>query len=73
MEIKAKHLHETSDLNDLSYLELKLLRSSLHKWDGALYSLDKDLLAVDEESVNQAYKNLMGKLNSKLRATVFKN
>lgn len=57
----------TYTLLNLTQAELKLLRSSLLKWNGDLSALDKDLLSMNEEDINECYKELLNKLQTELK------
>lgn len=57
----------TYTLQNLTSAELKLLRSSLLKWNGDISALDKDLLLIDEEEINASYRKLLDTLNAELK------
>lgn len=54
-------------LLNLTQAELKLLRSSLLKWNGDLSAMDKDLLLMTEEDINACYRDLLDKLQAELK------
>lgn len=57
----------TYALLNLTSTELKLLRSSLLKWNGDISAMDRDLLLMDEEEINTRYKELLGTLHAELK------
>ena len=69
-KIMASVLNEKNGmytLLNLTQAELKLLRSSLLKWNGDLSAMDKDLLLMTEEDINACYRDLLDKLQAELK------